>query len=133
MAQVKKFQGGGKTAEIGGYTINTNNEKDMELLRSMAATNPKYAGTVQNILDNINHSGYNNTYKMYVTADNRFVEEGAVEDVKDKHMTQRVQRATSQSLFSRISLSLIVEHVITCKIFCWQYSIKRCQRAIIVN
>lgn len=96
MAQVRKFQGGGKTAEIGGYTINTNNEKDMELLRSMAAMNPKYAGTVQNILDNINHSGYNNTYKMYVTADNRFVEEGAVEDVKDKHMTQRVQRATSR-------------------------------------
>jgi hypothetical protein len=96
MAQVRKFNTGGKTVQIGGYTIDANNEKDMNLLRSMAAMNPAYAGRVQHIIDTMNHDGYGNTYKMYISDDGRYIEEGDVKEVKDKHVTQRVQKATSR-------------------------------------
>lgn len=95
MAQVKKFQNGGKTFKIAGYTFNTNNKDDMKMLQELASDST-YGGIAQGILDNVNDNSYANTLNAYRTADGRVVMEGELQHIKDKHMSEGVQKATSR-------------------------------------
>lgn len=93
MAQVRKFDVGGKTVDIGGYTFNTNNKEDMKILQELAS---QHGGVGQEVLDNVNHSGYSNTLKAYLTSDGRVMVEGSLSDVKNDHMSKKMQKATSR-------------------------------------
>ena len=95
MAQVKKFQNGGKTFKLAGYTFNTNNKEDMDMLAAMASDS-KYGGIAQSVLDNVNDSDYTNTLNAYRTSDGRVVMEGELQKIKDKHMSSGTQKATSR-------------------------------------
>ena len=92
MAQVRKFQDGGKTFTLGGYTFNTNNAEDMKMLEEMAS-NSTYGGIAQSVLDNVRNGSYANTLKMYRTADGRVVMEGGLQDVADQHLSSGTQKA----------------------------------------
>jgi len=95
MAQVRKFNTGGKTVKIGGYTVDSNNKEDIELLESMSM-NPEYGGLARSVLSHLTNPGYNNTYEMYVTQDGRFVTSGELQEEKDKYMNKRLQKSTSK-------------------------------------
>lgn len=92
MAQVRKFQDGGKTFTLGGYTFNTDNAEDMEMLEDMASDST-YGGIAQSVLDNVRNGSYADTLKMYRTADGRVVMEGGLQNVTDQHLSSGTQRA----------------------------------------
>lgn len=92
MAQVRKFQDGGKTFTLGGYTFNTDNAEDMKMLEDMASDST-YGGIAQSVLDNVRNGSYANTLKMYRTADGRVVMEGGLQDVADQHLSSGTQKA----------------------------------------
>lgn len=92
MAQVRKFQDGGKTFTLGGYTFNTDNAEDMEMLEDMASDST-YGGIAQSVLDNVRNRSYANTLKMYRTADGRVVMEGGLQNVTDQHLSSGTQKA----------------------------------------
>ena len=95
MAQVRKFNTGGKTFKLAGYTFNTNNKEDMDMLTAMASDS-KYGGIAQSILDNVNDSNYANSLNAYRTSDGRVVMEGELQKIKDSHMSSGTQKALSR-------------------------------------
>lgn len=95
MAQVKKFQKGGKTFKINGQTYNTSNSEDMKILQDMAS-NPEYGGIAQQILANVNDAAYNNTLNVYRTSDGRVVMDGSLQDVNDQYMKQGTQKSVQR-------------------------------------
>jgi hypothetical protein len=92
MAQVRKFQDGGKTFTLGGYTFNTDNAEDMKMLEDMASDST-YGGIAQSVLDNVRNGSYADTLKMYRTADGRVVMEGGLQNVTDQHLSSGTQKA----------------------------------------
>jgi hypothetical protein len=92
MAQVRKFQDGGKTFNLVGYTFNTDNAEDIKMLEEMASDST-YGGIAQSVLDNVRNGSYANTLKMYRTADGRVVMEGGLQDVADQHLSSGTQKA----------------------------------------
>ena len=95
MAQVRKFNTGGKTFKLAGYTFNTNNKEDMDMLTSLTSDS-KYGGIAQSILDNVNDSNYANSLNAYRTSDGRVVMEGELQKIKDAHMSSGTQKALSR-------------------------------------
>ena len=95
MAQVRKFQGGGKTFKINGKTYNTSNSEDMKRLEEMAS-NSEYGGLAQQILANVNDAAYDNTLNVYRTSDGRVMMEGDLQNVADQYMSQGTQKATQR-------------------------------------
>ena len=95
MAQVRKFQSGGKTFKINGKTYNTSNSEDMKRLEEMAS-NSEYGGIAQQILANVNDAAYDNTLNVYRTSDGRVVMEGGLQNVADQYMSQGAQKATQR-------------------------------------
>ena len=95
MAQVRKFQSGGKTFKINGKTYNTSNSEDMKRLEEMAS-NSEYGGIAQQILANVNDAAYDNTLNVYRTSDGRVMMEGGLQNVADQYMSQGTQKATQR-------------------------------------
>ena len=95
MAQVRKFQSGGKTFKINGKTYNTSNSEDMKRLEEMSS-NSEYGGIAQQILANVNDAAYDNTLNVYQTGDGRVIMEGGLQSVADKYMSQGTQKATQR-------------------------------------
>lgn len=95
MAQVRKFQGGGKTFKINGKTYNTSNSEDMKRLEEMAS-NSEYGGIAQQILANVNNAAYDNTLNVYRTSDGRVMMDGGLQHITDQYMSQGTQRATQR-------------------------------------
>ena len=95
MAQVKKFQSGGKTFKINGKTYNTSNSDDMKRLEEMASDS-NYGGIAQQILSDVNNANYDNSVNVYRTADGRVVYEGGLQETADQYMTKGTQKATQR-------------------------------------
>ena len=95
MAQVRKFQSGGKTFKINGKTYNTSNSEDMKRLEEMTS-NSEHGGIAQQILANVNDAAYNNTLNVYRTADGRVIMEGGLQNIADQYMSQGTQKATQR-------------------------------------
>lgn len=95
MAQVRKFQSGGKTFKINGKTYNTSNSEDMKRLEEMAS-NSEYGGIAQQILANVNDAAYDNTLNVYRTSDGRVMMDGGLQHIADQYMSQGTQRATQR-------------------------------------
>ena len=95
MAQVRKFQSGGKTFKINGKTYNTSNSEDMKRLEEMSS-NSEYGGIAQQILANVNDAAYDNTLNVYRTSDGRVMMEGGLQNVADQYMSQGTQKATQR-------------------------------------
>ena len=95
MAQVRKFQSGGKTFKINGKTYNTSNSEDMKRLEEMTS-NSKSGGIAQQILANVNDAAYQNTLNVYRTADGRVVMEGGLQHIADQFMSEGTQKATQR-------------------------------------
>lgn len=95
MAQVRKFQSGGKTFKINGKTYNTSNSEDMKRLEEMTS-NSEYGGIAQQILANVNDAAYDNTLNVYRTSDGRVMMEGGLQNVADQYMSQGTQKATQR-------------------------------------
>lgn len=95
MAQVRKFQSGGKTFKINGKTYNTSDEKVMKRLEEMASSS-EHGGIAQQVLANINDAAYENTLDIHQTADGRYVMEGGLQSVADQFMSQETQKATKR-------------------------------------
>lgn len=95
MAQVRKFQSGGKTFKINGKTYNTSNSEDMKRLEEMAS-NSEYGGIAQQILANVNDAAYDNTLNVYRTSDGRVMMDGGLQHITDQYMSQGTQRATQR-------------------------------------
>ena len=95
MAQVRKFQSGGKTFKINGKTYNTSNSEDMKRLEEMAS-NSEYGGIAQQILANVNDAAYDNTLNVYRTSDGRVMMEGGLQNVADQFMSEGTQKATQR-------------------------------------
>lgn len=95
MAQVKKFQKGGKTFKINGKTYNTSNSEDMKRLEEMTS-NSDSGGIAQQILANVNDAAYQNTLNVYRTADGRVIMEGGLQHIADQFMSEGTQKATQR-------------------------------------
>lgn len=95
MAQVRKFQSGGKTFKINGKTYNTSNSEDMKRLEEMSS-NSEYGGIAQQILANVNDAAYDNTLNVYRTSDGRVMMEGGLQNVADQFMSEGTQKATQR-------------------------------------
>ena len=95
MAQVRKFQSGGKTFKINGKTYNTSNSEDMKRLEEMAS-NSEYGGIAQQILANVNDAAYDNTLNVYRTSDGRVMMDGGLQHITDQFMSQGTQRDTQR-------------------------------------
>ena len=95
MAQVRKFQSGGKTFKINGKTYNTSNSEDMKRLEEMTS-NSEYGGIAQQILANVNDAAYDNTLNVYRTSDGRVMMEGDLQNVADQYMSRGTQKATQR-------------------------------------
>lgn len=95
MAQVRKFQSGGKTFKINGKTYNTSNSEDMKRLEEMAS-NSEHGGIAQQILANVNDAAYDNTLNVYRTSDGRVMMEGGLQNVADQFMSEGIQKATQR-------------------------------------
>jgi hypothetical protein len=95
MAQVRKFQSGGKTFKINGKTYNTSNSEDMKRLEEMTS-NSDSGGIAQQILANVNDAAYQNTLNVYRTADGRVIMEGGLQHIADQFMSEGTQKATQR-------------------------------------
>ena len=94
MAQVRKFNTGGKTFKINGQTLNTSNAEDMKRLQDMIG-DANHGGFAQFVLDSVNDGDYAGDLDVSLTADGKVNVIGGTQAARDKHLSNKAQRAAS--------------------------------------
>lgn len=95
MAQVKKFQNGGKTFKINGQTLNTANADDMKRLQDMIGDS-NHGGFAQFVLDSVNDNDYAGDLDVSLTADGKVNVSGGTQAARDKHLTKYAQKSATK-------------------------------------
>ena len=95
MAQVKKFQNGGKTLKINGQTLNTGNAEDMKRLQAMIG-DANHGGFAQFVLDSVNDDDYAGDLDVSLTADGKVNVSGGTQAARDKHLSKYAQKSATK-------------------------------------